>query len=38
MQQPVLKFVQPPLGLLPLGEVADEAGEQGLVRLMRLAD
>ena len=38
MQQSVLQFVQPPLGLLSLGEVADETGEQALTRLARLAD
>ena len=38
VQQAVLQFVQPPLGLLPLGQVADEAGEQARAGPICLAD
>ena len=33
-----LQFLQPRLGLLPLGEVADEAGEEALLARPHLAD
>ena len=38
MQEAILQFVQPPLGLLPLGEVADKAGEQARAVPICLAD
>ena len=33
-----LQFLQPRLGLLPLGQIADEAGEEALVARAHLAD